>query len=375
MQYLTAGESHGEKLVVIVNDVPCGIGLSEKEIIFELKRRSKGPGRSSRQSSETNTCKIASGVSKGKTTGNPVCVEIPNFTQQPQTNDFIARPGHADLNGAIKYNFDDCENVVERASARETAARIVAGVVAKNMLAELEVEVYGYVTSIGSVSIKVDETNMPETLPDMSSIAMSDVMCPDPKASEKIVKQIQRAIDAGETLGGSIRLVAVGLVPGLGGYSQSYDRLNSKIAAAVASVPSVKEVAFGSAAFVSDNIGSLGIDNIIKTNTGFARKTNYSGGIEGGMTNGMPLVMSAMVRPCPTLRKAVDTIDLETMKEINFVSDKRSDVCVVPNVAVVCENELALTLANAYLDKFGRDSLSDIKFGVDAYKHRIDEMK
>lgn len=376
MRYLTAGESHGEKLVIIIDDVPCGITLCEKDINFELKRRSSGPGRSSRQISEENSCKIVSGLQNGKTSGNPVCVEIPNFTDGPECDNFVVRPGHADLNGVIKYNFDDCENVVERASARETAARIVAGVVAKNMLAEFDVEVYGFVTSIGSVSIKTDEANMPDSLPDMSSIAMSEVMCPDADASEKMIKQIQRAAEAGESLGGSIELVAVGLVPGLGGYSQGYARLDSKIAAAVASVPSVKEVGFGSAAYVSENVGSVGLDNICKLSSGgFTCSSNFAGGLEGGMTNGMPLIVKAKVRPCPTVNKPVKTIDLESMDEVSNTSDRRSDICVVPNVAVVCESELALCLANAFIEKFGQDSLSDIKFTVDAYIHRINEMK
>lgn len=376
MRYLTAGESHGEKLVVIIDDVPSGVSLTEKDINFELKRRSEGPGRSTRQDSEANTCNITSGISNGRTTGNPVSVEIANFAGEHKSNSSVVRPGHADLNGVIKYNFDDCENVAERASARETAARIVAGVIAKNMLAEFNVEVYGYTVSIGSVSIKLEETNMPQTLPDMSSIAMSEVMCPDGKATEKILKQISRAAEEGDSLGGSLRIVAVGLIPGLGGYSQGYSRLDSCLAAAVTSVPSVKEVSFGSADFVSANVGSAGIDQIQKdANGGFIRKTNYAGGLEGGMTNGMPLVIGAKVRPCPTIKKPVRTIDLETMNEVSNTSDKRSDVCVVPNVAVVCESEVALTLANAYMDKFGHDSLSDIKFAVDAYKHRINEMK
>lgn len=376
MHYLTAGESHGEKLVVIVDDVPSGITISEKDINFELKRRSTGPGRSSRQDNENNTCHIVSGVRDGRTTGNPVCVEVQNFQGDCKSNNFVVRPGHADLNGVIKYNFDDYKNVSERASARETVARVIAGVIAKNMLVEFDVEVYGYVTSIGSVSINVDETNLAQNLPDMSTIAMSEVMCPDTQASQKMVNQIQRAADAGDSLGGRLRIVAVGLVPGLGGYSQAYDRLNSRLAASVASVPSVREVGFGSSQFISENVGSAGIDQIEKVaEGGFARRTNFAGGLEGGMTNGMPLIISVKVRPCPTVKKPVKTIDLETMDEVSNVSDKRSDVCVVPNVAVVCESEVALTLANAYMDKFGHDSLSDIKFALHSYKHRINEMK
>lgn len=315
MHYLTAGESHGEKLVVIVDGVPSGIGLSEKEINFELKRRSKGPGRSSRQDEESNIAKIISGVADGKTTGNPVSVEIPNAATDAEFNDFVMRPGHADLPGLVKHGFNDAKNVSERASARETAARLVAGVIAKNMLAEFGVEVYGFVSEIGNVVMKLDATNM--SLPDMSAIAMSEVMCPDAKASAGMLKLIDRAAKAGDTLGGAINIVAVGLTPGLGGYSQGGSRLDSKLAGAVASVPSVKEVSFGSTAFMSQNYGSDVADYMHKSGSGITRETNYSGGLEGGMTNGMPLFVGARVKPVPTLAKQHQTVDMENGSEIS----------------------------------------------------------
>ena len=371
MRYLTAGESHGEKLVVIVEGVPSGIGLSEKEINFELKRRSKGPGRSSRQSEESNLAKIVSGVSASKTTGNPVCVEIENSFSDAEVNHYVMRPGHADLPGVLKHNFDDAQHVSERASARETAARLVAGVIAKNMLAEFGVEVYGYVDQIGNVAMKEDLTNM--NLPEMSAIAMSEVSCPDAKASAAMLKLIDRAEKAGDTLGGGVKLVAVGLLAGLGGYSQGDSRLDSKIAGAVASVPSVKEVSIGSASFMSQNFGSDVSDFMHKGEGSIVRESNFSGGLEGGMTNGMPLIVGAKVRPVPTLHKQHQTVDLENGAEISWQSDRRSDVCVVPSVAVICETELALCLANAYLDKFGHDAMCDIMPAVEAYKTRVKE--
>lgn len=374
MHYLTAGESHGDKLVCIVDDVPSGIALSEKEINFELKRRSSGPGRSSRQDEESNTCKIVSGVNDGKTTGNPVCVEIENSATTHEINSYVMRPGHGDLPGVLKHNFDDSENVDERTSARETAARLVAGVIAKNLLANFDVEVYGYVSAIGSVKIKEDEKNLPSGLPSMSDIGVSDVLCPDAKASQQMLKQIDKAAKAGDSLGGAISLVAVGALPGLGCYSQGKNRLDSKLAAAVMSVPSVKNVSVGSADFMSENLGSASQDTIRKTANGIAYEANYCGGIEAGMTNGMPVCLRAKVKPVPTLKQAGRAVDLETMSEIDWATDRRSDVCVVPNVAVVCESEMALVLANAYLDKFGCDTLSDIKFAVDTYRQRIQEL-
>lgn len=375
MQYLTAGESHGDKLVIIIDKVPSGVPFCEDDVNFELKRRSKGVGRSERQNLESNLCKIVSGVHNGRTTANPICVEIPNCSNNPNVNDFIMRPGHADLNGVIKYNFDNCLNVAERASARETAARIVAGVIAKNILAQFGVEVFGYVVSIGSVSLNCETTNMPAYLPNMADIAISQVYCPDEDASQKMVAQINRAAENGDTLGGSARIVAVGLIPGIGGYSQSYDRLDSKIAACVMSVPSVKGVSFGSIDYMAKNVGSATLDCIKKGKTfSFTRTSNFAGGIEGGMTNGMPLIVNAKIKPVPTVKKPIHTVDIENMQETTLQSDKRSDVCVVPNACVVCENEVAFILANAYLEKFGSDCIVDIKQAVDEYKYRIKQI-
>lgn len=376
MHYTSAGESHGQKNVVIISDVPSGISLSEKEINFDLKRRSAGAGRSARQDAEANSCKIVSGVADGKTTGAPICIEVENSVRDSNLNTNIVRPGHADFSGVIKHNFDNTKIVTERASARETVARVAAGVVAKNMLAALDIEVFGYVCAIGGAAFKENHTNMPDELPSQTDIAMSDVMCPDAEISKDMLDQIIRAANHGESLGGQFKIAAVGMAPGIGGYASGEDRIDAKIASAVLSVPSVKGIEIGSANFASQNVGSASLDAIDKdeANGGFIRTTNYSGGIEGGMTNGMPIVLAAFVKPVPTINKPVQTLDLESMEIIEFANDARADVCVVPNAAVVCEAEVSLVLANEIQKKFGHDALSEIEFAYNAYKQRIKQL-
>ena len=387
MQYLTSGESHGKKLNIIIEGAPYGVSLSEEDINYELKRRSKGPGRSVRQDIEKNICSIISGISNNKTTGNPICVEIanPNFDDfsddysNNQNNDekFIPRPGHADLNGVMKYNMDDYSEVAQRASARETAARVVAGVVAKNILVELGCEVYSYVVSIGSISIEENNTLMSEHLPKQADIAISKVLCPDMVATQEILSQIERAKKAGDTLGGSFKIIATGVLPGLGSYSQGYERIDSKLAASIVSVPSVKSVEFGNIEHAHVSVGSSVVDQIHHdpVNGSISRITNYSGGIEGGLTNGMPIVIKAAAKPIPTTTRPLKTINLQSMEDITNSSKIRSDTCVVPNVAIICENEVAWVLANEYLRKFGNDSMNDIKYAVDAYKQRLKTFK
>lgn len=376
MRYLTAGESHGEKLVIIIDQVISGIKLDVEDINFELKRRSAGPGRSSRQNIESNTAKIVSGIKDGKTTGNPICVEIKNSFEKSIEEHYIPRPGHADLNGVIKYNFDSCLNVSERASARETAASVVAGVISKNLLIEFGVEVYGYVSSIGSVCMNINPANTINCLPSQTEIALSKVMCPDLDCSKKMIEQIQRAKDNGDSLGGSFVVLATGVVPGLGSYSQAYDRLNCKITAAVSSVNSVKAVEIGSAEYMSLNVGSASVDNIVKDEKlGIIRDSNFAGGIEGGLSNGMPIFVKAKVKPVPSIKRAVKTINLKDFNEIKYNNNRRFDVCVVQNACVIAENHLAFVLANEYQKKFGCDTLNDLKFNLDAYKQRYKSIK
>lgn len=379
MRYTSAGESHGTKIVVIVDDVPSGISVTNDDIAFELNRRSKSPGRSQRQEHETNSFKIVSGVVDGKTTANPVCIEINNDVCDDVSidDDYFPRPGHADLNGVIKRNFDNSKNVSERASARETVARICAGVIAKNMLADLKVEVYSWVEAIGSIDISNSNNINQINLPQQSDIEISKLMCPDVEATKKMLEQIERATNAGDTLGGKIKLTACGLVPGIGGYAQPYDRIDSKISSAILSVPSIKGIEIGSAIYSSKNVGSASLDEIYVDDAdgSLIRKTNYSGGIEGGMTNGMPIVITAYVKPVPTVHRNVKTIDLNNMKQIERSSNKRGDICIVPSAAVVCESELAILLANEYQDKFGHDAMSEIKYAYSAYKQRIRALK
>lgn len=379
MKYLTAGESHGEKINVIVDDVPFGIPLCEDDVDFDLVRRSKTYGRSSRQDAETNACKITSGVKDGYTTGAPINIEIFNASSKKEDvadEAYMPRPGHADLNAVIKYNLDDCDIVAERASARETAARVAAGTVAKNLLAELGAEVYSYVWAIGSEKIKEKPSFRLDDLPCQAQIAMSKVMCPDEEISQKMMEQIDRASKVGDTLGGGFRLVAVGLVPGLGAYTQACKRINSKIFAAISSIPSVKAVEIGDACFISENVGSAVADAISFDEAGnLVRTSNYCGGVEGGMTNGMPLIVTGKVKPVPSYKRTSRTIDLRTMEQIVHQCNRRSDVCVVPSIAVVSEAELAIVLANEYMLKFGCDTINEIKFSLDSYKQKIKSMK
>ncbi|MDO5329116.1 MAG: chorismate synthase [Coriobacteriia bacterium] len=361
MRYSIAGESHGPKITVIIEDVPAGIPLTEKAINYELKRRSAGIGRSERQDAESNKCFISAGVINEKTIGSPVCIEINNDVRDyDEDEDKFPRPGHADLNGVIKYNFDDCHNVAEMFSARKTAGICAAGVIAKEMLGMLGCEVYSYVTSIGSVS-----TNFKD-LPSMTDIAMSELMCPDAGATKKMIAQIERAKDAGDTLGGSFKLIGVGTVPGIG------NKINSKFMGAISSIPTIRGVMLGDAEYMSQNVGSSVVDNI---ESDLTRSTNYSGGIEGGMTNGMPIVIGCLSRPIPTIKKNVATINLDTYELEKHQSSRRSDVCVVPNVAVIAESQAAIVLANEYMNKFGRDSVSEIVYALDAYKQRIKSFK
>lgn len=316
MRYVSAGESHGEKITVIVEDVPQGITLNEKAIEFELKRRSVGIGRSSRQNIESNKCKITAGVNAGKTTGSPVCIEIPNFVRDyPSEEDNFPRPGTADLAGVLKYSFSNCHNVVERASARETAARVAAGVIAKEFLANFDVEVSSYVTKIGNVEVD----------------------------SAGVNHEINEAKKSGNTLGGICNIVCVGLVPGIGSYQEANLRLNSKLFYAVSSIPSVRSV-------------------------------SLLAGIDGGLTNGENLLLEIVCKPVPTTKHAAKTINLSTGDIVEHASTRRSDTCVVPNVAVIAESETAIVLTNAYMDKFGRDALNEIKYAYLGYKTRISKL-
>ncbi len=385
MHYITAGESHGPCLTAIVHGVPAGLKLSESQINTDLARRQTGYGRGGRQRIETDTVQITSGVRFGRTLGSPISLLVRNrdwenwsdrmaaFGDAPAglVREVTPRPGHADLVGALKTDTDDCRNILERASARETAARVAASGVAREFLAEMGVEVFSYVTSIGSARFEEDDPLM--DAPDYKPLAieMSEVRCPDEAATEAMKAEIDRAKEAGESLGGTFRVVATGLLPGLGGYAEATTRLTSRLGGAVFSIPAIKGVEFGLGFDTAARDGSQVHDPIkLDKQAGFVRPSNNAGGLEGGMTTGMPLIMTAAMKPIPTLMTPLDTINLDTLEE-EKASKERSDTCAVPACAVVAESEVAFVLAEAYLEKFGRDNMTDIKAAVKAYRQRL----
>ena len=384
MQYITAGESHGPCLTAIVSGVPAGVPLSAEQINSDLARRQSGYGRGGRQSIERDQVSVTSGVRFGKTLGTPVTLTVANRDWQNWTDrmavfgeppadlkrEVTPRPGHADLVGALRTNSDDCRNILERASARETAARVAAAGVARELLAELGVELFSYVTSIGDV-------HLPEADPMASAAACtpldietSEVRCPSPAASKAMMAAIDKAKKAGESLGGTFRVVATGLVPGLGGYGSAGDRLSSRLGAAVLSIPAIKGFELGLGFEAAVRPGSRVHDPIALDGGEFVRTSNNAGGLEGGMTNGMPLVVTAAMKPIPTLMQPLGTVDLDTLEPAE-ASRERSDVCAVPAAAVVAEGEVAFVLANAYLAAFGSTCLADIKANLRQYKQRL----
>ena len=385
MHYMTAGESHGPQLTAIVDGVPAGLRISEESINADLARRQSGYGRGGRQSIERDTVRITSGVRFGCTIGSPIALTVENRDWQNWTDrmatfgdapvdlqrETTPRPGHADLVGVLKTDSTDCRDVLERASARETAARVAAAGIARELLADLGVEIFSYVTSIGQA--KFNESDPMMDAPDYKplEIEISDVRCPNEAAADAMRAEIDKARELGESLGGTFRVVARGVVPGLGGYASAGERMTSRIGAALFSIPAIKGVEFGLGFRAAELPGSHVHDEILlDAARGFMRASNNAGGLEGGMTTGMPLIVSCAMKPIPTLMTPLSTIDLDTLEPAK-ASKERSDVCAVPACAVVAESEVAFVLANAYLEKFGHDNMADIRANVAAYRQRL----
>ncbi len=388
MEYITAGESHGPQLSAIVSGVPAGLAISEKGINADLARRQSGYGRGGRQAIEKDTVQITSGVRFGMTLGSPIALTVVNrdwqnwtdrmavFGDVPQdlVREVTPRPGHADLLGILKNDFDDCRNVLERSSARETTMRVAAAGIAREFLAEVGVEIYSYVTSIGSASMQERNPMQDALYYSPLDIEMSEVRCPDEAVSQRMMDAIDAAKAKGDSLGGTYRIVVTGLLPTLGGYETPSKRLTSRLGAALFSIPAMKGVEFGLGFEAARRPGSKVHDEIIlDEKNGFVRKTNNAGGLEGGMTTGMPLIITVAMKPIPTLTIPLNTVNLDTL-ELAEASKERSDACAVPAAAVVGESEVALVLANAYLEKFGSDNMTDIKANIASFKERIKTM-
>lgn len=381
MRYTTAGESHGRALVTIVSDVPAGIVLDSASIDAQLARRQVGYGRGGRMKIETDRAMVLSGLRFGRTIGSPVALTIGNRDWDNWTDVMsiwgsgddvepvtAPRPGHADLAGCQKVGTPDVRDILERASARETAARVAAGAVARALLGQLGVTVASFVERIGGAALP--EGYALSDL-DMDAVEASDVRCPDSVVAGRMRDAIDAARDAGESLGGVFVVSADGLVPGLGGYAQADQRLDARLGSAVLSIPAIKGVEFGDGFALASRPGSQAHDALrYEAGIGARRDTNRAGGLEGGMTNGEPVVLRAAMKPIPTLMTPLASFDLETHKAVD-ASRERSDVCAVPAAAVVAEAEVALVLATAYAEKFGGDCVDDMLGAIAAYRKRI----
>jgi chorismate synthase len=382
LRFLTAGESHGPQLTVIVDGLPAGLELdAARDLEPDLRRRQGGHGRGKRQQIESDSAVITGGVRGGLTLGSPIALTIANrdwenwkgpmqvesegFSKKPVTR---VRPGHADLAGMLKYDFDDARDVLERASARETAARVAAGAVAKVLLRAAGITVTSYVVRIGEVVA-------PELTVDDAAVEASPVRCADPDASVRMVAAIDAARAAGDTLGGTAIVTAAHVVAGLGSYAQWDRRLDGRIAQAMCSIPSVKGVELGDAVAAAASMGSTVHDRPAWTRErGFHHLSNRQGGLAGGVSNGEDVWARVHFKPISTLLTPLRSVDVRTGEEVN-AHYERSDICVVPAGAVVAEAMLALVLAEALLEKFGGDSVDELSRNLDAYRATLDRLR
>jgi chorismate synthase len=396
LRFLTAGESHGRALGVIVEGIPAGLALDAQRIAIDLARRQRGYGRGARQAIEKDRAEILSGVRHGLTLGSPILLEVANrdwdnWTRVMQvealTDDEAAellaaagegnkratpvtrvRPGHADLAGALKYGFNDVRNVLERASARETTARVAAGGVARAFLAELGIEVWSFTAEVGGVAVDPAGCSRPRDEADASPLR-----CPDPAAEARMIARIDEARANGDTVGGVFEVVAHGLPVGLGSYVHWDRRLDAALAAAVMSINIVKGVEFGLGFEQTRRFGSAVHDVIEGRGAGgrWIHRSNNAGGLTGGVTNGEPLVVRGAVKPISTLARPLPTADLVTGAAVDKAHYERSDISVVPAAGVVGEAMVMLTLADFVLDKFGGDSLAETRDNLERYRERI----
>ncbi len=382
LRFTTAGESHGPGLVAIVEGVPAGLELDRARIDREMARRQLGHGRGGRMKIERDAVEVRSGIRHGRTLGSPIALLVANRdyanweermnpwpVQAEVEESHLPRPGHADLVGSQKYGFSDVRNVLERASARETAARVAAGAIAKELLAAVGVSVHSHVLRIASVSAPERGDLAPE---DFAEVDESPVRTLDPEAGERMVAEIDRLRKENESLGGVFEVRAFGLVPGLGSHVSWEERLDGRLAQAVVSIQAVKGVSVGEAWEVAGLPGSESHDEIFwSEGRGYFRETNRAGGVEGGMSNGEPLVVRGALKPISTLTKPLRSVDTET-KEPADAMRERTDSTVVPAAGVVAEAMVALALARCYREKFGGDHIDDVLAALEAYRERID---
>ena len=393
LRFLTAGESHGQALVTIIEGIPAGLVIDFDAITAQLRRRQTGYGRGRRMAIESDRAQFLSGVRHGQTTGSPIALLIPNkdWENWQKTMAVAAepaadaggvdrpavtrpRPGHADLAGVVRYGHDDIRNVLERASARETAARVAVGAIARQLLAQVETEIVSHVFSIGSATIP---DHLTVTFDEAKAIGEESALhCVDAGVERQMIAEIDKARDAGDTMGGGFEIIAHGVPPGLGSHIQWDRKLDGRLAQALMSIQAIKAVGIGRGPLVASLPGSKIHDEILPrarasspSGIALARPTNNAGGLEGGITNGEDLRVTAYMKPIATLMKPLRSVDLATMA-VSPATVERSDVCAVPAAAVVGEAMVAIVLAGALLEKFGSDSVDELKDNWTAFRAR-----
>ncbi|MEW6447060.1 MAG: chorismate synthase [Bacillota bacterium] len=385
LRYLTAGESHGPALLAVIEGMVSGLYLTAEYINRQLARRQSGYGRGSRQKIEEDRVEILGGVRGGFTLGSPIALKISNKDWENWRSVMASgpdaslaervltrpRPGHADLAGALKYQHSDIRNVLERSSARETAARVAAGSVARRLLEEVGIAVVGQVLRIGEIAVEPDESP-PEVI--LERVEASPVRCAEIEGSTAMMGAIDRAREAGDSLGGVFEVRVFGAPPGLGSYVHWDRRIDGRLAGAVMSIQAIKGVEVGLGFAAAALTGSAVQDEIFYAQgRGFYRETNNAGGIEGGMTNGEAVIIRAAMKPIPTLRKPLRSVDLKTKEQVKAAYE-RSDVCAVPAACVIAEAVVAWEIARSLLEKFGGDTVREVKERVETYRNVLGQV-
>jgi chorismate synthase len=382
LRLITAGESHGPGLTCIVEGLPAGLRLTPEDLNRDMARRQLGHGRGGRMKIERDSAEVTAGVRHGSTLGGPVALQVANRdyanweermnpwpVAEPVAEVHLPRPGHADLVGTQKYKQTDVRNILERASARETAARVAGGGLCKAFLRALGVEVYSHVVQVASVHAPAREREL--TSADFAAVDDSPVRCLDADASKAMVREIDKLRKANESLGGVFEVQAFGLLPGLGSHVSWEERLDGRLAMAICSIQAMKGVSIGDGFAVAGVPGSEAHDEIFYSEEhGYFRETNRAGGLEGGMTNGSPLIVRGAMKPLPTLTKPLRSVDTETHEPAQALRE-RTDSCTVPAAGVVGEAMVAFVLADAYRSKFGGDHIDDVLQAANAYRERI----
>lgn len=371
LRYYTAGESHGKELTAILEGIPAGLKISEDDINRELIRRQGYTGRGARmQVIEKDRVEIVAGVRHGETIGSPICLVIENKDWHPELSEpplTCPRPGHADLAGIIKYRRKDIRDILERASARETAGRVAIGAVCKKMLSEFNIKIISYTSEIGGISIPEEKTNTFSVKRIFTLVESSPVRTIDKKTEKLMLEKIKDAEKKGDTLGGIFTVIAHNLPVGLGSYAQWDLRLDGRLAQALMSIPGVKGVEIGAGFSASKKFGSQVHDEIFySADRGFYRKTNNAGGLEGGISNGEDIVLKAAMKPISSLKEPLHSVDIKT-KKAALAEVVRADICVVPVAGVIGEAMVALEIGKAMREKFGGDSLEEMKINFRSY--------